>query len=481
LTWPEKLSVEGTTLCGRLLDREGQPLPLDEALSITQQVCVALYYAHGENLLHRDVKPGSIMIEPGPGSGTGGRVLVTDFGIAKAADAATATTVMPGTPGYMPPEQCRSEPVDVHTDVYSLGIVVYQMLAGRRPFVGDMAATTGSRRERVRWEQMHAEPPPLRQFNPEISPEVEAAMLRALAKDPGERWPTPLALWQALEAAAGGQAAAVTEVPSPPPVRAATPPVRPASPPAPQPAAVPEAVPAAIAAPPPAAAVPGHQPPARVALPPWVWVVGGVMLAGLVILSLALLSARGGGSAPLAAVGSQATTVAPVRTTTFPLSVGVAGTRIWDGMTEVYVPAGELEMGSDEGDSDERPVHAVALDGLWLDRTEVTNAQFAAFLNEGGNQEEGGVTWLDLGDEDCLIERVRGTCQPRSGYGDHPVVEVTWFGARAYCERVGAQLPTEAQWEYAARGPQGWVFPWGDAFHGTRTNYRDANFERTFA
>jgi Tol biopolymer transport system component/tRNA A-37 threonylcarbamoyl transferase component Bud32 len=192
--------VEGTTLRGCILDAEGTPLPLDEVTSIVQQVCAALHYAHSENVLHRDVKSGNIMIQ------SDGRVLVADFGIAKAADAATATTVMPGTPAYMSPEQCRSEPLDARTDVYSLGVVVYEMLTGRRPFVGDQApeTVTSGTRERTRWEQMHAAPPPLRQFNPALSREVEAAVLKALAKERKERWFSALAFWQALGAALEG-------------------------------------------------------------------------------------------------------------------------------------------------------------------------------------------------------------------------------------------------------------------------------------
>jgi formylglycine-generating enzyme required for sulfatase activity/tRNA A-37 threonylcarbamoyl transferase component Bud32 len=144
------------------------------------------------------------------------------------------------------------------------------------------------------------------------------------------------------------------------------------------------------------------------------------------------------------------------------LSTDDTWTRPTDGMVMVYAPAGEFEMGSTDGDSDEQPVHAVALDAFWIDRTEVTNAQFAAFLNERGNQSEGGATWLELKEESCLIEWVGGEFQPESGYADHPVVEVSWYGAAAYCKWAGARLPTEAEWEYAARGPDGHVYPWGD-------------------
>jgi serine/threonine protein kinase len=198
--------VEGTTLRGRILDAQGEPLPLEEVALVMRQVCAALHYAHGENVLHRDVKPGNIMIRQGPTDGAYGQVLVADFGIAKAADAATATTVMPGTPAYMSPEQCRSEVLDERADVYALGIVAYEMLAGRRPFTGATEATTGSQREKLRWEQMYAEPPPLRRFNPVVPQQVELVLLKALAKDPGARWPTVLAFWQAFDEAlaAGG-------------------------------------------------------------------------------------------------------------------------------------------------------------------------------------------------------------------------------------------------------------------------------------
>ena len=190
--------VEGTTLRGRILDAGGAPLPLEEVGSVMRQVCAALHYAHGENVLHRDIKPGNIMIRPS------GQVLVADFGIAKAADAATATTVMPGTPACMSPEQCRSELLGERTDVYSLGIVAYEMLAGRRPFIGDSeTAGTGSTREKLRWEQVHAEPPPLRQLNAGLSPDVEKMVQKALAKKREERWPGVLAFWQALEKALG--------------------------------------------------------------------------------------------------------------------------------------------------------------------------------------------------------------------------------------------------------------------------------------
>jgi serine/threonine-protein kinase len=138
--------------------------------------------------------------------------------------------------------------------------------------------------------------------------------------------------------------------------------------------------------------------------------------------------------------------------------------RTEDGMVMVYVPAGEFQMGKADGYGDEAPVHTVYVDGFWIDQTEVTNEQFAAFLNEQGNQEEGGMPWLNTDDEGCLIEEAGGEYGPKGGYTEHPVVQVRWHGAAAYCEWAGARLPTEAEAEYAARGPESREFPWGDEF-----------------
>jgi formylglycine-generating enzyme required for sulfatase activity len=119
------------------------------------------------------------------------------------------------------------------------------------------------------------------------------------------------------------------------------------------------------------------------------------------------------------------------------------------------------------------PQHEVHLDSFRLDRTEVTNAQYAAFLNEQGNQREAGMTWLNLWDEDCLIEWADGGYRPKEGYADHPVVEVTWYGASAYCTWARKRLPTEAEWEKAARGTERLLYPWGDTFDGNLVNSCD--------
>ncbi|MBN1121862.1 MAG: SUMF1/EgtB/PvdO family nonheme iron enzyme [Anaerolineae bacterium] len=140
----------------------------------------------------------------------------------------------------------------------------------------------------------------------------------------------------------------------------------------------------------------------------------------------------------------------------------------------VLVPAGCFEMGSIDGDDDEQPVHRVCFDDpYWLDAYEVTNAEFAAFLNSAGSQPEGDEAWFDESAGDAHISESGGTWSVDGGYENHPVVEVTWYGASAYCEWRDARLPTEAEWEFAARGPDGSAYPWGMAFDCSRGNFDD--------
>lgn len=140
----------------------------------------------------------------------------------------------------------------------------------------------------------------------------------------------------------------------------------------------------------------------------------------------------------------------------------------------VHIPAGEFQMGSNDAEagSDEQPVHTVYLDAFYIDKYEVTNAEYAAFLNAKGKHIEGGIKLFDLNDSDAHIEYVDDRYQAKAGYGNHPVIEVSWYGAMAYAEWAGKRLPTEAEWEYAARGGlTGKKYAWGDSIDASKANY----------
>ena len=168
-------------VAGRALDRiieRAGALPLAVARAILWQVGSALNYAHRRGVIHRDIKPANILIDED------GRALVTDFGIAKVVESPmrTQSGILVGTPAYMSPEQCYALPVDQATDQYSLGVAAYEMLTGHAPFSGSSFSVM----------QAHAldAPPAMRDVRPDLPAEVEHAVLRMLAKEPTDRWPT---------------------------------------------------------------------------------------------------------------------------------------------------------------------------------------------------------------------------------------------------------------------------------------------------
>ena len=182
--------VEGESLRARLL-RECQ-LPLDDALAIIREVADALSYAHSRDVIHRDIKPENILL-------SGGHALVVDFGIGRAITAAqgdrlTETGIAVGTPGYMSPEQATADPhLDGRSDVYSLGCVAYEMLAGHPPFLGANA------REVIARHTLDAVPP-MRTARPVVPMAVEQVVIRALAKVPADRFATAAQFADALSA-----------------------------------------------------------------------------------------------------------------------------------------------------------------------------------------------------------------------------------------------------------------------------------------
>ncbi len=135
----------------------------------------------------------------------------------------------------------------------------------------------------------------------------------------------------------------------------------------------------------------------------------------------------------------------------------------------VLIPAGEFRMGGSE--HNEKPVHSVYVDAFYMDKYEITNAQYAEFLNAKGKHAEGDITW-SLGEPPSRIEFVSDKYRAKAGYGNHPVTYVSWYGAMAYAEWAEKRLPTEAEWEKAARGGLiGLTYPWGNTIDSTNANY----------
>ncbi|MDQ6695958.1 MAG: protein kinase [Actinomycetota bacterium] len=182
--------VRGTTLRTRL-DQHG-PLTVPECLAIGEQVCDALSVAHRGGLVHRDVKPANILLSDD------GRVLVADFGIAKAAEAADITRdgLMVGTAKYVAPEQVEGGPIDARTDIYALGVVLYESLCGRAPFTADSETATALAR-------LQRDPLRLRQIRASVPRSVETVVLRALAREPAGRFPDAASFRAALISAGG--------------------------------------------------------------------------------------------------------------------------------------------------------------------------------------------------------------------------------------------------------------------------------------
>jgi len=215
--------IGGETLKPRLrrLGAEGKRMPLEEVVRIFCALCDALDYAHAQGRVHRDIKPANIMFD-------GERLVLTDFGIASIVGGTryTATGAMVGTPAYMSPEQGQGEPGDVRSDVYSLGVILFEMVTGQVPYDADTPLA-------IVLKHLN-EPLPLpRQVSADVPPAMERVILKALAKSPGDRYQSAGALAEALEAAAE-RAKIPAEgpfVPPEPAVEMATPPPTPGRPP----------------------------------------------------------------------------------------------------------------------------------------------------------------------------------------------------------------------------------------------------------
>ena len=210
------IAMEYLPLSLHSLMRAQERFPVERAAEIVHQVCLALQASHEAGIVHRDIKPQNILMGPD------GTMKLADFGIARAQDLSTMTRtgMVMGTPHYMPPEQARGQQSDIRSDLYSLGVVLYQMLAGQLPFEGDTP-----------WEvirrQVEENPTPVRQVRPEVPRGLASIVERCLSKEPAARYQTPIQMAQALEHAMP-KAISAAERPPVAGARPVTPPAAPA-------------------------------------------------------------------------------------------------------------------------------------------------------------------------------------------------------------------------------------------------------------
>ena len=191
--------IPGPTL--KQLIAQRRHLQSQETLEIAAQVCAVLQVAHTRGFIHRDIKPQNIMlVSSGVNSATGGlahtaslQVKLTDFGIVRVAEDAGLTNsgIVLGTADYLSPEQARGEKLTASSDLYSLGVVMFEMLTGRPPFVGPTAVS-------IAMQHAATNPPPLRQFNTNVPPSLEQIVNRVLEKEPEDRFLSAAEMQQAL-------------------------------------------------------------------------------------------------------------------------------------------------------------------------------------------------------------------------------------------------------------------------------------------
>jgi formylglycine-generating enzyme required for sulfatase activity/tRNA A-37 threonylcarbamoyl transferase component Bud32 len=402
--------VPGQTLKDELkrLSDSNQRMPLNNIIQIMAETCEAVAYAHEHNMIHRDLKPANVMLTPQ------GRAILMDFGVAKMLGGTdqTATGTIIGTAKYMSPEQARGERPDERSDIYALGIMLYEMVAGHPPFDADTTVA-------ILMKHVNEPVPDIRQLHQDVPDELVEIIERALAKKPQERYQSAgymaaalkliIRLGQASTPVADAQRTVSSKK------RHSTEPSA-----APKPSPVPT-----TSAPPTVKLQPG--PTSSSIKTPWIIgaaVVAFVLIAALIGLLFVLLNPFSTDDGGLAGADPN-----------LPSSEGM-----------VRIAAGIYTVGLDASDRDHAPKQNAELSEFWIDQREISNAQYAEFLAATDNQPP--TAWA-------------GGAIPADEEG-HPVKGVTWELASAYCQWAKKRLPAEAEWEVAARGPEGRLYPWGD-------------------
>jgi len=425
---------------GTLKEQLSRPVAWEKAFHILAPIARGLEYAHQHNIIHRDVKSSNILMTDS------GQPMLSDFGVAKILilDVSLDLTNVGmgiGTPAYMAPEQWTGKTTS-QSDQYSLGVVLYEMLTGRKPYTAETPAA-------ILLKQATEELPRPIKYAPNLPEAVEKILIKAMARDPKNRYEDMAAFARALEnmeesaIIRGGDTPELSEKTTRTAAYKST-----------------------------QLGSEAKKQASRFSF--WYLVAGlavftfiGFSIKGNTILAPA--SAETGMATEILGITPSLTNApsfitqkpfasltpsepqTPLQTVTPFYEIG-STTKGVDGMTLLFVPEGEFTMGSETGENDEKPIHRVNLASYWIDQTEVTNDMYSKCVAA----------------KRCAPPGKKSSSTHSSYYGsleydNFPVIFVDWNMANAYCTWAGRRLPTEAEWEKAARGTDERTYPWGNS------------------
>ncbi len=448
--------VEGTELKELLQQQSNGLLPFDKAFRIAKQSLSAFQYAHDNGILHRDIKPANIMINKE------GNIKIMDFGIAKVAGAATHDTAASMLSiHYTPPERFDpSRVVDTRSDIYALGLVFYELFAGRRPF--DVDETS-----QIMFWHLNEIPEPPETFVSGLPKDVSLAIEKALEKDPDDRFQDFKEFSDAMGSGTPGvdYDSSVDET-----------------------TASEQTIVTSLVEP--MAMKKKAKKKKAEGLP--VTLIAGISAAVVILLIGSFFAYQIFIKGPAVQQGTTQIEKAPSIEAIEGGTPNAKGyyeiTHGKDNSTMINIPAGAFTMGSDSWVS-EQPVQQISLDSYFIDKYLITNRQFQKFVDETGHQTDAekagaGMVKMERRSKERAYEgatwKMPDAAKSIEGKEDYPVSQVSYNDAIAYCEWAGKDLPTEAQWEKAARGPGGSLYPWGDAEpNDTLANYSESFIDET--